>query len=155
MNCFGTKSGMDYAIDTNSTTQTGKPYGWMYCPITWYRWTNLSHSGSKWQVSRRWRLFHVDTIEGVAPEGGELEIDHFLAHRLELNGVCNREPGSLLLEGDLCPLVKFCALCGVRHGLGLDHHVFKRRQCRLRLWATCSRPRVTALEELPLRLSRE
>ena len=48
-----------------------------------------------------------------------LEVDDFLAHRLELHRVRDGEPGRLLLEYHLRLLVEFGAFCGVGDGLGL------------------------------------
>ena len=53
---------------------------------------------------RRWdALLDVDAVEGVAAERRELEVDDFLAHRLQLHGVRDGEPGRLLLEDRPAP----------------------------------------------------
>src|SRR6516164_286837 len=47
----------------------------------------------------------IDSIERVATEWAELEVRHFLAHRLQLNRVSDGEPGRLLFEDDLSAFV--------------------------------------------------
>src|SRR3954462_14800810 len=48
----------------------------------------------------------VHAVEGVAPEGRELEVDDFLADRLQLHRMRDGEPGTLLLEDHLSLLVE-------------------------------------------------
>src|SRR3954454_20963269 len=43
-------------------------------------------------------LVDVDPVKVVPAKGRELEIDDFLAHRLQLHGMRDGEPGRLLLE---------------------------------------------------------
>ncbi len=46
-------------------------------------------------------LLDIDPVEGVPAERAELEVDHFLAHRLQLNRMRDGEPGRLFLEDHL------------------------------------------------------
>src|SRR3546814_1666527 len=51
-------------------------------------------------------LLDVHAVEDVTAEGIDLEVLHFLAHRLEHHRMCDGGPGRLLLEDDLSLLVE-------------------------------------------------
>src|SRR3546814_2164236 len=51
-------------------------------------------------------LLDVHAVEDVTAEGIDLEVLHFLAHRLEHHRMCDGGPGRLLLEDDLSLLVR-------------------------------------------------
>src|SRR3546814_8850638 len=51
-------------------------------------------------------LLDVHAVEDVTAEGIDLEVLHFLAHRLEHHRMCDGGPGRLLLEEDLSLLVE-------------------------------------------------
>src|SRR6516165_3518756 len=53
----------------------------------------------------------IDSVERVTAEWAELEVHHFLAHRLELHRMSDGEPGRLLFEDDLGSFVQFGSLC--------------------------------------------
>src|SRR5690242_462349 len=65
-------------------------------------------------------LVDVDPVEIMPAEGRELEIDDFPAHRLQLHGMRDGEPGRLFLEDDLRLFVELAALGLVVDRLGLD-----------------------------------
>ena len=52
----------------------------------------------------------IHAVEGVATEWRKLEVDDFLADRLQLHRVSHGEPRSLLLEDHLSLLVELGAL---------------------------------------------
>src|SRR2546427_9760838 len=68
----------------------------------------------------------VDPVEGVPAERAEFEVHHFLAHRLQLHRVRNREPGRLFFEYDLRLAVKLRARGLVADGLCFPHQFLER-----------------------------
>src|SRR5215469_12716089 len=55
----------------------------------------------------------IDSVERVTAEWTELEIHHFLAHRLQLHRMSDSEPGRLLFEDYLSLFVQLGAACFV------------------------------------------
>src|SRR3546814_9119293 len=62
-------------------------------------------------------LLDVHAVEDVTAEGIDLEVLHFLAHRLEHHRMCDGGPGRLLLDDDLSLLVEIRPLVVVADAL--------------------------------------
>src|SRR3984893_7712994 len=76
-------------------------------------------------------LLEVNAVKRVPAERTELEVDHFLAHRLELDRMGDREPRRLFLEDDLSLPVEFGALSLVAQCLRLDDQLLEWRVAEL------------------------
>src|SRR5262249_44253667 len=68
----------------------------------------------------------VDPVEGMPAKRAEFEVHHFLAHRLQLNRMGDREPRRLFFEDDLRFPVELGALGLVADGFRFRHQFLKR-----------------------------
>ena len=62
----------------------------------------------------------------MAAKGAEFEVDHFFAHRLELHGVGDGEPGRLLFEDHLGLFIELGAFGHAGDDFGFAYDVFIR-----------------------------
>jgi len=62
----------------------------------------------------------------MASKGAEFKVDHFFAHRLELHGVGDGEPGRLLFEDHLGLFVELGAFGHAGDDFGFAYDVFIR-----------------------------